>query len=378
MQKKRLGILTSGGDCPGLNAAIRAVVSHASLTYGWEVLGIPYGTRGLSGRKPPIELSTCDGRGVDPLLATGGTILGSASKGYSGESVEAILTGYEALGLNAIVAIGGDGSLRIVADLAERGGWNFIGIPKTIDNDVGLTESAIGFDTATNTVVDALQRLSSTAASHDRVMVVETMGRTAGHLALHSGIAGGADAILIPEVPYSIDSVCQKIHDLKILQQRHFALVVVAEGAKTLSGESRQYTDAQGNTRLRGIGDYISDGIYHRLGDRVEVRVTVLGHVQRGGMPSAFDRILASSFGRVAVDLLAAGKSGRVVVWRAGDVESVPISELCAHCPRLVDPQGSFLATARGLGTYLGEFSPVFERASAARLQQSELTASQV
>lgn len=361
MTKKRLGVLTSGGDCPGLNAAIRAVVSHAKLSYGWDVLGIPYGTQGLMERQPAVEL-TAHGlhlRGIDPLLSMGGTILGSINKGDTIANTDKILAGCEALGLDAIVAIGGDGSLSILADLAKRGGWKLIGIPKTIDNDVGLTERAIGFDTAVNTVVDALQKLSSTAASHDRVMVVETMGRTAGHLALNSGIAGGADVILIPEVPYTVEGICNKIHELHDTWKQNFALVVVAEGAKTLSGESRKYTDPQGNSRLRGIGDYVADSLSQCMNNRVEVRVTVLGHVQRGGMPSALDRILASSFGRAAVDLVAAGESGRVVVWRNGDVDSVSIEELCASSPRLVNPYSGLLKTAQAIGSYVGEIDHI-------------------
>jgi ATP-dependent phosphofructokinase / diphosphate-dependent phosphofructokinase len=203
--KKRIGILTSGGDCPGLNCVIRAAVSHATLTFNWEVVGIPYATQGLLERQTvPLNIHGWDLRGIDPLINMGGTILGSINKGDTLTAAPAILASYEALGLDALIAVGGDGSLKIIHELANMGNWNLVAIPKTIDNDVALTERAIGFDTAVNTVVDAINRLTFTAASHDRVMIVEVMGRTAGHLALHSGIAGGADVILIPEVPYTV------------------------------------------------------------------------------------------------------------------------------------------------------------------------------
>jgi len=201
--QKRLGILTSGGDCPGLNAVIRAVVSHARLTYNWQVLGIPYATKGLLERKTvPLSLHSLDLRGIDPLLNMGGTILGSINKGDTLAHIDEIVASYHALELDALIGIGGDGSLSILNQLQARGNWQFIGIPKTIDNDVAQTERVVGFDTAVNTIVDALNRLTFTAASHDRVMIVEVMGRTAGHLALQAGIAGGADVILITAIPY--------------------------------------------------------------------------------------------------------------------------------------------------------------------------------
>jgi ATP-dependent phosphofructokinase / diphosphate-dependent phosphofructokinase len=197
--QKRLGILTSGGDCPGLNAVIRAVVSHATLAYDWQVLGIPYATQGLLERQViPLQMHSFDLRGIDPLLSMGGTILGTINHGDTLARLDEILASYCALQLDALIGIGGDGSLAILSQLALQGNWQFIAIPKTIDNDIALTERAIGFDTAVNTITDALNRLTFTAASHDRVMVVEVMGREAGHLALHSGIAGGADVILIP------------------------------------------------------------------------------------------------------------------------------------------------------------------------------------
>ena len=198
--KKRIGILTSGGDCPGLNCVIRAAVSHATRTYDWQVVGIPYATQGLLERKTvPLSIHGWDLRGIDPLLNMGGTVLGSINKGDTLAHADEILAGYKAIALDALIIVGGDGSLDIIHQLSVLGNWNLIAIPKTIDHDVAFTERAIGFDTAVNTIVDAINRLIFTAASHDRVMIIEVMGRNAGHLALHSGIAGGADVILIPE-----------------------------------------------------------------------------------------------------------------------------------------------------------------------------------
>ncbi|MGK7878074.1 MAG: ATP-dependent 6-phosphofructokinase [Xenococcaceae cyanobacterium] len=353
--RKRLGILTSGGDCPGLNAVIRAVLAHAILTYNWEVVGIPYGSQGLVERKSiPLNAQSLNFKGIDPLLSTGGTILKSISKAYPGEKAEEIISGYRDLGLDALIAIGGDGSLGIQRSLAQKGGWNLVGVPKTIDNDVSLTERSVGFDTAVNTVTDALYRLSFTASSHDRVMVVEVMGRTAGHLALHAGIAGGADAILIPEIPYSIEKVCETINQVREMLGRRFAIVVVAEGAQTPDGESRTYTDALGEVRLRGIGEYVADQICRASGQELEARVMVLGHIQRGGVPSAFDRLLATEFGKTAVDLVASEQYDKMVAWQCGKVTSVSLGEVIAKGTVLVDPNGSLVQTARALGIYVG------------------------
>lgn len=353
---KRLGLLTSGGDCPGLNAVIRAVVRHATLTYGWEVLGIPYGTEGLLERKSVVlNVHGLDLRGIDPLLSTGGTILGSINKGDTEARADEVIAGYRDLGLDALIVIGGDGSLAIMNQLAKKGSLNLVGVPKTIDNDVACTNLAVGFDTAVNTIVDALSRLSYTAASHDRVMVVEVMGREAGHLALHAGIAGGADAILIPEIPYSIEKVCEHIIELRDRWNRRFAIVVVAEGAKTLDGKERLYTDALGEIRLRGIGEYVADQVSHCSGKTIEARVTILGHVQRGGAPSAQDRLLATNFGKTAVDLVANGEYQKMVAWQNGRVVSIPIDEVTSKSPVLVDIHHPLVETAKALGTYIGD-----------------------
>ncbi|MDJ0572491.1 MAG: ATP-dependent 6-phosphofructokinase [Pleurocapsa sp. MO_192.B19] len=353
---KRIGILTSGGDCPGLNMVIRTVVSHATLSYDWEVVGIPYATKGLLERKAiTLSLHGLDLHGIDPLLCMGGTILGSTNKGDTLAQAKQIFEGYQALELDALIAIGGDGSLAILRELASQGNWNLVAIPKTIDNDVALTERSVGFDTAVNTVTDALNRLTSTAASHDRVMVVEVMGRTAGHLALQAGIAGGADVILIPEIPYSLPKVCQKLKELRDKWKRKFALIIVAEGAKTETGEISCYTDSLGEVRLRGIGQYITEQIPACSPEGVETRLTILGHVQRGGMPSAWDRILAAAFGKTAIDLVAQEQFARMVAWRNGEVGSVPLELVISQSPSLVAPQSSLVQTARSLGIYVGE-----------------------
>jgi 6-phosphofructokinase 1 len=335
---------------------IRSVVSCATTQFDWEVLGIPYATEGLRKRQAiALNLHGMDLHGIDPLLSMGGTILGSINKGNTLEQANAIMAGYHELGLEALIAIGGDGSLAILRDLAQRGDWNLVAIPKTIDNDVALTEWSVGFDTAVNTVLDALNRLTYTAASHDRVMVLEVMGRTAGHLALHAGIAGGADVILIPEIAYSVGPICDRIQNLRDHWGRRFALVVVAEGAKTLQGEAQRYTDPLGEVRLRGIGQHIMDQITACSREPLDIRLTTLGHVQRGGTPSAMDRVLATAFGKLAVDLVAQGHYDRMTAWRNGEAVSLPIAEVLAQSPTAVDPQGCLVQTAKALGIYLGE-----------------------
>lgn len=272
--QKRLGILTSGGDCPGLNAVIRAVVSHATLSYDWQVFGIPYATQGLLERQMiPLHVHSFDLRGIDPLLSMGGTILGTINKGNTLACIDEIIASYQALELDALIGIGGDGSIAILSQLALHGNWQFVAIPKTIDNDVAITERAIGFDTAVNTITDTLNRLTFTAASHDRVMVVEVMGREAGHLALHSGIAGGADVILIPEISYSIQAICDHLAELRDRWQRRFAIVVVAEGIHP----AQDTTYLPNQKPSCGRGQYIADCIAKCSTYPVDTRVSVLG-----------------------------------------------------------------------------------------------------
>jgi 6-phosphofructokinase 1 len=341
---------------------IRAVVSHATLTYDWEVLGIPYATQGLLERQTiALNLHGWDLRGIDPLLNMGGTILGTINKGDTLNRVDEMLASYEALNLDALIAIGGDGSLGIINELAQKGNWNLVAIPKTIDNDVAVTERAVGFDTAVNTIVDAINRLTFTAASHDRVMIIEVMGRTAGHLALHAGIAGGADVILIPELAYTIKGLCQHIAELRDRWRRKFAIVVVAEGAKLCMEDICNLREADATSpptppALKcGKGQYIAEQIALCSGDMIDTRVSVLGHIQRGGIPSALDRLTATVFGKVAVDLVAQGKYGQMLAWQNGQVVSVPIQEAVALSPLHVDPHGYLVQCARSLGIYIGE-----------------------
>lgn len=355
-KRKRIGILTSGGDCPGLNCVIRAVVRHATLSYNWEVVGIPYATQGLLERKTiTLSMHGLDLRGIDPLLSMGGTILGTINKGDTLARADEIIASYEALALDALIVIGGDGSLAILHELASLGNWNLIGIPKTIDHDVALTERSIGFDTAVNTIVDALNRLTFTAASHDRVMIVEVMGRTAGHLALHSGIAGGADVILIPEIPYSIQGVCEHLAELRDRWQRKFGIIVVAEGAKrandTLSCASTETSHAP----VCGIGQYIAEQVDNCSPKKIDMRVSVLGHIQRGGIPSALDRLTATVFGKAAVDLVVQGTFGKMLAWQNGQVVAVPIQEVVAKSPLSVDPHSELVRVASSVGIYIGE-----------------------
>jgi 6-phosphofructokinase 1 len=359
MSGKTIGILTSGGDCAGLNAVIRAVV-HRADHYGWRVLGIRDGTAGLLERPPgyrELDLAAVDGT----MLRLGGTILGTTNRGNpfafpmpdrsvanrSAEIIEAV----RALGLDAVIGIGGDGSFAILRRLAQQGDIPLVGVPKTIDNDIGLTETSVGFDTAVSVATEALDRLQPTAASHARVMVLEVMGRDAGHIALHAGIAGGADVILLPEIPYRMDSVARKIDTLRA-QGRNFALVVVSEAVRTVEGRMLKVEHSGGARRFGGIGQYIAELIAGATG--AETRVTVLGHVQRGCPPSAQDRLIGSAFGVHAVDLIAAGRFDRMVAWQNRQVVDVPLADAIAHY-QAVDVGSGLVKTARALGICLGD-----------------------
>jgi 6-phosphofructokinase 1 len=358
-EKKRIGILTSGGDCAGLNAVIRAVVHHAIGNYGWEVVGIKEATNGLMSNPPQVvnfDLET-----IDSLLLMGGTILGTTNKGNPfafpmpdgsvRDRTQEIIDGYRSLNLEALIGIGGDGSLAILRKIAQQGGINLVGIPKTIDNDVGATETSIGFDTALNIATEALDRLHFTAASHNRVMVLEVMGRDAGHIALGAGIAGGADIILIPEIPYHLDNICKKIRQRQARGQ-HFCLVIVSEAVRTELGDPLKGVQQMGEDRYGGIGKYIAEKIAEYTG--AETRVTVLGHIQRGGIPSPVDRLLGAAFGVASVDLIAAGHYDQIVAWQRRQVISVPIAE-AIQTYRSVDLEGTLVKTAKGLGICLGD-----------------------
>ncbi len=354
--RKRIGILTSGGDCAGLNAVIRAVVHRALGTYDWDVVGICRATQGLMCRPP--EVFSFNVSNTRNLLMAGGTVLGTTNKGNPFafpmpdgmlcDRSEEIIEGYHQLGLDALIGIGGDGSLAILRRLAQQGNINLVGIPKTIDNDLGSTERSVGFDTAVNIATEALDRLHFTAASHSRVMVLEVMGRDAGHIALSAGIAGGADIILIPEIPYTIQNVCETIKRLG----RNFATVIVAEAVCTETGEKVTQTNRLGHCRLGGIGEYLAERITETIG--AETRVTALGHVLRGGSPSPLDRLIATAFGVEAVDMIAAGKYDHMVSWQKREVVHVPIAEAIAEY-RAVDPDGILVKTARGMDIGLGD-----------------------
>ncbi len=357
---ERIGILTSGGDCAGLNAVIRAVVHRAVEGYGWEVVGIHQGTAGLMER--PVVAETLDlSIFTGNILRMGGTILGTTNKGNPfhfptpdgnfEDRSGLVIEGYRSLHLNALIAVGGDGSMEILRGLAQKGDIKLVGIPKTIDNDIGSTEVSIGYASAIAVATDGLDHLQATAASHSRVMVLEVMGRDAGHIALNAGIAGGADVILIPEIPYRFESVAKKIASLKE-RGRTFALVVVAEALKTEDGKPVKIAHVGGSDTYGGVGHYVGQKISELTG--AETRVTVLGHVQRGGMPTPRDRLMASVFGVHAVDLVAQKRFDRMVAWSGRRVIDVPIEQAIASYHQ-VDPEGDLVHTARGLGISFGD-----------------------
>ncbi|HEY6153375.1 MAG TPA: ATP-dependent 6-phosphofructokinase [Candidatus Udaeobacter sp.] len=358
---KRIGVVTGGGDCPGLNAVIRAV-AKASSKRGWECIGILGGYEGLLEPRQSIAL---DHQTLSGLLPRGGTILGTANRGKfsakvgHGESralpkelLEGVKTGMDALGLFALVSIGGDGSLSIAQQLFEYG-IPVVGVPKTIDNDLEGTLFTFGFDSAVACATDALDRLHSTAESHNRVMVLEVMGRYAGWIALFAGVAGGADVILIPEIPFSYENVCAKIQERENLGKK-FTMIIVAEGAREKDGgfvTSGAHTKT-GEARLGGIGLVVSAEIEKSTGK--ESRVCVLGHLQRGGSPTTFDRALCSIFGATAVELIAAGEFGRMVAFTGPQVGSIKISDAVGKL-KTVRADGNLVRTARALGISFGD-----------------------
>ena len=360
MKHNRIGVLTSGGDCAGLNAAIRAVTYRAIKEYGLTVVGIYEGTAGLLQRPMRFEELTLR-IFTGNILRLGGTILGTVNKGNpfdypmadgtSKDRSDEVIEGFRALNLDALIGIGGDGSMRILSRLAEQGNIPFIGIPKTIDNDVARSDYSIGYLTAVDAAVEALDRLQPTAASHRRVMLLEVMGRDVGWIAVAAGIAGGADAVLIPEIPFDMDIVASKLRALFALGRNH-SLVVCAEGIRLASGEPVSHAFADGEVRYGGVGAAVGEMIAKSTG--AETRVTVLGHVQRGGSPNAFDRILASSLAAHAVDLLCQGKTNRVVVSERGKIIDVALDEVAGKT-RQLKLDGTLITTARQMGICLGD-----------------------
>jgi 6-phosphofructokinase 1 len=358
----RIGVVTGGGDCPGLNAVIRAV-AKAAIHRGWQAVGIVGGYEGLL--PGTQQTKVLEGDLLDGLLVRGGTILGTANQGKfsakvgHGESrrlptelLDETKRGCEQLGLIGLVSIGGDGSLSIAQQMFEHG-IPVVGVPKTIDNDLAATMMTFGFDSAVACATDAVDRLHSTAESHRRVMVLEVMGRYAGWIAIYAGLAGGADVILIPEIPFNYDSVCKKLTERE-QAGKHFSIVVVAEGARAAGGGFVTSADQPANreARLGGIGNEVAEEIQKRSGK--ETRCVVLGHLQRGGSPTNMDRALCTAFGAKAVELVAGKQFGHMVALTGGQITSVPLREATGQIRR-VPLSGGFVTSARAMGICLGD-----------------------
>jgi phosphofructokinase-like protein len=359
---KRLGILTGGGDAPGLNAVIRSAVKAALSIGECEVVGVLNGFDGLIDPDGVRPLTVESVRGI---LPRGGTILGTANRGNpfarrvrrDGEEIiidvsDQVVEAFDRLGLDALIVVGGDGTLRISLELCQKG-CPIVGVPKTIDNDVNGTDVTFGFDTAVNTAMEAVDRLHTTAEAHHRAMVIEVMGRDAGFIALHAGMAGGADVILIPEIPYRTDRLLEKVQE-RAQGGRLFSVLVVSEGARPVGGEQvfRSQGDGVRYSRLGGIGQHVADSLGAQ-GD-LESRATILGHLQRGGSPTAFDRWLATRFGAAAARLALDGRFGRMVALHGTQVVDVSLAEsLATH--KYVDLAGDAVLTARQLGICLGD-----------------------
>lgn len=362
----KIGIMTGGGDCPGLNAVIRAVVIKARRN-GWSVLGIEDATEGLIDLeyRSPHGNRWLTEREVEGILSRGGTILGTSNHSdpfryvvaRDGTKVETdvsdqVVANYHELGLDALVCVGGDGSMRIAQGLFEKG-LRVVGVPKTIDQDIGATDYTFGFNTAVQAATDAIDRLQDTAASHDRVMIMEVMGRNAGWIALHTAIAGGAHVCLLPEIPYHLEPVVDAIK-----RRRHagcpFSIIVVAEGAQPAGGEQSLLGERKLGEmpRLFGAAHKLAAALEPHL--QLDVRVTVLGHLQRGGSPVHFDRVLGSRFGVAAVECIEAEQFGHMVVLRTPDVTTMPIADALA-APANVDPDGQLVSAARAIGIELGD-----------------------
>ena len=356
---KQIGVITGGGDAPGLNAVIRAATRTAVKQFGMKCVGIEDSFEGLLGETQTMKLTP---KSVSGILPRGGTILGTRNSGsfckfvagkivFPEDSIREAIENLKRLEIEALVVIGGDGTLAIAEHFHEHG-VPVIGVPKTIDNDLAATELTFGFMTAIDIATEALDRLHTTAASHDRVMILEVMGRHTGWIALHSGLAGSADLILIPEIPFSFESVVQKVFEREKSGSR-FTNIVIAEGATEI-GKSEIYKKAGSEIaapRLGGIGDYISQKIEEMTGK--ESRCVVLGHLQRGGSPNAFDRMLGTNFGACAVRALANGHQGCMVGLQAGSIINVPLSEAIANI-KTVATDGQLVRTARDIGISFG------------------------
>jgi phosphofructokinase-like protein len=362
---RRIGVLTGGGDAPGLNAVLRGVVRKAVVDYGWEVWGSEDGFEGLiqtPQRRKMVKLTLDD---VRDILPRGGSFLGCSNRANPwqypttrrGGKVEYVDVHKDVIrharhyGLDALILIGGDGTMTM-AKRFDDAGLPVVGVPKTIDNDLAATDYTFGFDTAVATATWAIDALHATAHAHDRVLIVEVMGRDAGWIALHSGLAGGAHVILLPELPYDIDRVARKIRALGG-RYNSYCIIVVAEGAKPKGGDVAIVAKGRVGhlARLGGAGQRVADALSGRVDH--EIRVTVLGHLQRGGSPTAFDRILGTRLGTAAVDLVARGGFGRMVCLKTPYIESVAFEEAIGHSKR-VDPTGELVRTARAVGVEFG------------------------
>ncbi len=357
---RKIGVVTGGGDSPGLNAVIRAVVLSA-LNRGWEVYGVERGFEGLLHRDRVHLLTAQDVRGI---IHTGGTILGTTNRGNpfelniveDGETKhidvsDKVVREFHRLGLESLVVIGGDGTLTIADDLARKG-VPVIGVPKTIDNDLMATEMTFGFSTAVTTATDAIDKLHATAASHERVMIVEVMGRYTGWIALYSGLSGGADVILLPEIPYNLESIAKKLHD-RWRRRRNFAIVVAAEGARSEGGEMIFKAHEEGREpRLGGIAEQLAIDLHRQTG--YETRSLVLGHLQRGGQPTPADRLLATRFGAAAVRAIENGKKNVMVAYQSSDVVTVPLAKAIRKS-KLVPLDYDVIQSARDLGISFGD-----------------------
>ena len=357
--KKRIGVLTSGGDCPGLNAVLRGVV-RAAANLDWEVIGFHDGFEGLLS---PARYETLDIRRTAGIMHLGGTILGTTNKGHFIAKVgdgsrmmippDVMVQTRETLaelGISALITIGGDGSLSTALQLHEAG-IPVIGVPKTIDNDLEATAMTFGFDSAVACVADALDRLHTTATSHKRVMVIEVMGRQAGWIALYGGLAGGADIILLPEIPFDFEAIARAVRQREA-DKCLSTLVVVAEGASPRDGSQSRRVMTEGEDRLGGIGERVAAEIAKRTGK--ETRTCVLGHLQRGGAPTTLDRILGTRFGVKAVEMIEDGKFGHMVSYQNYQVLDVPIAE-AVHRIKLVPPDSQMVQQCRAVGITFGD-----------------------
>ena len=356
----KIAVNTGGGDAPGLNAVIRGI-ALAAYRKGWQAYGIKYGYRGLMDTSQIVRLTP---ETVWDITNIGGTILGSAIRGnpfeYPRESSDGkvlktdisdiIVSNFKALEFDALIAIGGDGSLKIANKFSKKG-IPVIGIPKTIDNDICFTDVTFGFDTAVNIATEAIDKLHTTAKSHDRVMVVEVMGRYVGWIALYSGISGSADVILIPEIPFDIEKVCRKIKQLDLIGQK-YAIVVVAEGAKPVGGDITIMEKNHEGVRLGGIGKKVAEAIEEKSGK--ETRSIVLGHLQRGGAPTTFDRLLCLRFGTAAIKAVEEGNFGTMVSLRSSEIHTVPLEDAINEM-KSVSRESDIIMTARSLGISFGD-----------------------